>query len=78
MGTDAIGQATVIRMLLKANGDLRNDFLLATAGVLTRHGIPLDTETAKTLTLAVGDEFAVGQVHVVLSEDIEDQRLVAR
>ena len=78
MITEAIGQATVIRMLLKANEALRNEFLSSTAGLLARHGIPLDAETAKTLTLAVGDEFTVGQVHVVFSEDIEDQRLVTR
>ena len=74
MSATSIGQANVIRMLLKANPRLHQEFFDATSRLLSSHGVVLERDTALGLTLAVDDEFVVGAVHVIFSEDIEDAK----
>ena len=74
MSTTGIGQANVIRMLLKANPRLHQEFLDVTTKLLSSHGVVLERDTALDLTLAVSDEFVVGAVHVIFSEEIEDAK----
>ncbi len=72
MSATSIGQATVIRMLFKANPLLRKEFIDSSVHILSTHGVTLEQCTAEELTLAVTDEFIIGKAHVIFSDDIDN------
>ncbi|MGJ0516896.1 MAG: hypothetical protein ACR65O_14230 [Methylomicrobium sp.] len=71
MSATSIGQATVLRMIFKANPRLHQEFINSTTKLLFTHGVVLDEATVAELTLAVAGEFVVGKAHVIFSQDID-------